>query len=65
MYSLSLNKYCNNLRAASESDFCNLTNTIYCMDSAMQNTPLDSYILTHCSLVDFSTLIYWKSPFAT
>ena len=24
-----------------------------------------SGILTHCSLVDFSTLIYWKSPFAT
>ena len=22
-------------------------------------------ILTHCSRVDFSTLIYWKSPFAT
>ena len=22
-------------------------------------------VLAHCSLVDFSTLIYWKSPFAT
>ena len=21
--------------------------------------------LTHCSLVDFTTLIYWKSPFAS
>ena len=26
---------------------------------------LVGFILTHCSWVDFSTLIYWKSPFAS
>ena len=26
---------------------------------------LKCVFLTHCSLVDFSTLIYWKIPFAT
>ena len=35
------------------------------MSSILSFFSLSIVTLIHCSLVDFSTLIYWKSPFAT